>query len=56
MRNIYYKQGDGIRYRKAHKLVRNEVRLDKLRYKEKVETMFKWEISFSLGWSKSITN
>ncbi len=32
---------DGIRYREAHKLVRNEVRLAKLRYKEKVETMFK---------------
>ncbi len=40
LRNIYYKQGDSIRYREAHKLVRNEVRLAKLRYKEKVENMF----------------
>ncbi len=39
LRNIYYKWWYSVQ--RAHKLVRNEVRLAKLRYKEKVETMFK---------------
>lgn len=40
LRNIYFKQGDSIRYKEANKQVRNEVKLAKLRYKEKIETMF----------------